>query len=254
MYNVPDKTRLFGKKLVHFPECPSTNTEAIRFTESDGICHGAVFICDHQSGGRGQAGNRWESEPGKNLTFSIVLENPVEPENHFFLNVFLSLAIAKCLNQITGKLFQVKWPNDLMAGGKKIGGILIENSVMGKAIRYSVAGIGLNVNQERFNFSAATSLFLFTGKKFKTEELLGDLLASIETEFSRLRGKDFPGLKGEWLDHLYLFNTRHQFFKDGEPFEGVITGIDHHGRLEMEVNSVTRYFNFKEIDFSKSEF
>lgn len=250
MYNVPDKTRLFGKKLVHFHECPSTNTEAIRFTESNGICHGAVFICDQQSAGRGQAGNRWETEPGKNLTFSIVIENPVEPESHFFLNIFLSLAIVKCLNKVSGKSFQVKWPNDLMASGKKLGGILIENTILGKSIRYSVAGIGLNVNQINFSSPAATSLILNTGREFKTNNLLEDLLVSIEAEFVRLKNKEFATLQSEWLEHLYLLNTPHRFIKDGESFEGVITGIDQLGRLEMKVDSVIRYFNFKEIIFS----
>ena len=250
MYNIPDKTQLFGKKLVHFPECPSTNTEAIRFTESSGICHGAVFICDHQSAGRGQAGNRWETEPGKNLTFSIVLENPVEPDNHFFLNIFLSLAIAKYLNKVTGMQFHVKWPNDLMAGGKKIGGILIENTVLGKSIRYSVAGIGLNVNQTKFNAPAATSLFSYTGREFETNKLFADLLVSIEAEFIRLKNKEFAKLQAEWLNHLYLLNTPHQFSKDGKSFEGVITGIDRLGRLEVKVDSGIRYYNFKEIIFS----
>lgn len=254
LYNIPEETRQFGKKTVHFHECPSTNTEAIRFTEINGIHHGAVFICDHQSAGRGQAGNRWESEPGQNLTFSIVLENPVEPESHFYLNIFLSLALTKSLNQITGRELQIKWPNDLMAAGKKIGGILIENTIQGKLIRYSVAGIGLNVNQTHFNFPSATSLSLLTGTTFKKDALLEKILIAMEAEFSRLKRKDFSGLLADWLQHLYLLNKPHQFLKGEETFEGVITGIDRHGRLEMKINSVTHYFNFKEIIFSSSEF
>jgi BirA family biotin operon repressor/biotin-[acetyl-CoA-carboxylase] ligase len=250
LYNIPEETRQFGKKTVHFHECPSTNTEAVRFTEINGIHHGAVFICDHQSAGRGQAGNRWESEPKKNLTFSIVLENPVEPENHFYLNIFLSLALSRCLSQHTGREVQVKWPNDLMAGGKKLGGILIENTIQGKIIRYSVAGIGLNVNQTLFNIPSATSLALLTGTNFEKDVLLESLLMAMEVEFNRLKKNDFPGLLADWLKHLYLLNRPHQFFKDGKAFEGIITGIDQQGRLEMRINTATYYFNFKEIIFS----
>ena len=249
LYNSPQETRLFGKKLVFFPECSSTNTEAFRFTESQGIIHGAVVICDDQYAGRGQAGNSWHSAPGQNLTFSLILEDPISPDRQFFLNIFLTVALAKTLSQISGTAVQVKWPNDLMVDGRKIGGILIENAVQGNKIRYAVLGIGLNINQTSFGDLRATSLALLTDKSFNLQEIFKTLLVSIEHEFERMKSGQHNQLKEEWLKFLYLRGTLHSFKTPGGSFQGIVEGIDEHGRLLVADGEDLRVFNFKEIIF-----
>lgn len=249
LYNSPQETRLFGKKLVFFPECSSTNSEAFRFTESQGIIHGAVVICDNQYAGRGQAGNTWLSAPGENLTFSLILEDPISPDRQFFLTIFLTVALAKTLSHISGTAVQVKWPNDLIVNGKKIGGILIENAVQGSRIRYSVLGIGLNINQTSFGELPATSLALLTAKSFNLQEIFDTLLVSIEHEFERMKSGLHLQLKEEWLKLLYLRGISHSFKTPEGSFQGVVEGIDDHGRLIVADGQEFRVFNFKEIIF-----
>lgn len=208
-----------------------------------------VVICDHQSAGRGQAGNFWESERGQNLTFSLVLENPISSEQSFFLNIFLSLAIAKTLKRITNLDVQVKWPNDLMIGHKKIGGLLIESVIQGNRIRYAVLGIGLNVNQDQFKIDSASSLSLLTGRKFHLDELFSEILISIENHFDKLKANQNESMKQEWLQHLYLNGVKHRYKRGEDTFEGIIQGIDDHGRLMLLSNGQIHIFNFKEIIF-----
>jgi len=249
LYNSPKETRLFGKKINFLPECSSTNTEAIRFISEQGIIHGMVVICGHQSAGRGQAGNVWESEPGKNLTFSLVLENPINSEQSFYLNIFLSLAIAKALKSITNLNVQVKWPNDLMVGNKKIGGLLIESAIQGNRLRYAVLGIGLNVNQVSFKIDSASSLSSLTGKTFSLNEIFSEVLLSIEKHFELLKANENELLKQEWLEYLYLRGVKHLYKKGQQTFEGIIQGIDDHGRLMLQSEGQIQVFNFKEITF-----
>ena len=249
LYTVPKETRIIGKKLVYIPECSSTNSEALRFTDEQGIQDGMVVICRHQFAGRGQAGNRWEAEPGKNLTFSVVLENPSDIDRQFHLNIAVSVALAQTIEKISGKQVQVKWPNDLIISGNKLGGILIENVLRGNKIRYSVIGIGLNINQGHFEIPNVTSLYLLSGINFDLNSLLADLLKELELFIDKLKSREFEWLKKEWLARLYLLNTPYYFKAGTETFLGMITGIDEVGKLEVMVDGRRRYFNFKEISF-----
>ena len=110
-----------------------------------------VVIAENQFAGRGQRGNSWVSEPGKNLTFSFLKRNlTLNPQNHFILNMGVSLALHDALSAIGVPGLTIKWPNDIMSGNSKICGILIENLISGAQIRHSIIGIGLNVNQTNF--------------------------------------------------------------------------------------------------------
>lgn len=249
MYTVPKETRFIGKKLIYLPECSSTNSEALRFTDEQGIQDGLVIVCHDQFAGRGQSGNKWISEPGKNLTFSVVFENPVSPDRQFYLNIAASLASAKTIQKLSDSKTQIKWPNDLLVDNNKIGGILIENVLRGNMIRYSVVGIGLNINQTTFDQHEATSFSILTGRFFELNDVLSELLLSLELEIDRLRGQEFSSLKSEWMNQLYLLGREHQFRTADQTFIGVIRGIDEAGRLELVVDGEKRRFSFKEISF-----
>ena len=147
-----------------------------------------------QTAGRGQAGNGWESEEGKNLLCSILLP----PRKELFdLNVLTAVAVQRLL----GKGFTIKWPNDIYYGDKKIAGILIENAILGNEVKYSIAGIGLNVNQTTFLSSAPNpvSLKLISGKEMAIDALMQALMNQIEA----LEATDEAQIWAYYRDHLY---------------------------------------------------
>jgi len=241
-----------GHSLVFMPECHSTNDEASRLIQNSNVLEGTVVITNNQTAGRGQRGNTWISEAGKNLTFSILIKPSfLLMKDQFYLNVAFSLGLFDYLSEALDAEVKIKWPNDILVKGKKICGILIENYVQGHNIQHSIVGIGLNVNQNSHASVYATSMSLETGNDFKLEEVLPNLLVFLETRFLQLRSKNFKKLNDDYLASLYWIGEKHLFEKEDEIFEGEITGIDPFGKLRINVNGTTEYFEVKEIQFLK---
>ena len=154
-----------------------------------------------QTAGRGQTGNGWESEQGKNLLCSILLPPRA---NLFELNVITSVAVHRMINcqlSIVNSQLTIKWPNDIYYGDKKIAGILIENAILGSEVTYSIAGIGLNVNQTTFLSSAPNpvSLKLISGKETEIDALMQALMEEIEA----VEAMDEAQVWAYYRDHLY---------------------------------------------------
>ena len=247
MYTVPRNTRLLGKNLIFRPEVPSTNTLAIEFAKGGEIQDGTVVITANQSAGKGQSGTIWSSEPSRNLTFSIYLERPLAAADAFLLNIIASLSITDLCTALGISGVQVKWPNDVLVSGKKISGILCENSIQGEQVRYAVIGIGLNVNQTTFNGFAATSLAIESVDTFQLNDIFHLLMECVEVRLDQLRSGAHGPLRMEWLRSLFLFQTPHTFTTPNGPLAGTITGIDPSGRLMIETDHGTRIFGPKEI-------
>ena len=151
-----------------------------------------------QTAGRGQAGNGWESEEGKNLLCSVLVESrKSKVERPFYLNVLVSVAVQRLL----GEGFTIKWPNDIYWGDKKVAGILIENAILGNEVKYSIAGIGLNVNQTTFLSSAPNPISLkqISGKETDIDALMQALMAQIEA----LEAMDEAQVWAYYREHLY---------------------------------------------------
>src|SRR5665648_1178797 len=137
---------IIGSKLYFFENLPSTNTYAAKLLKKNKLPEGTVVYTNYQSAGRGQTGNIWESEDGKNLLVSIVLfPSFIIPACQFLISITLSLGICDFLKRYIPAC-AIKWPNDIYVNNDKIAGILIENSVMEGVIESSIAGIGLNIN------------------------------------------------------------------------------------------------------------
>ncbi len=167
---------------------------------------------DFQSAGRGQAGNSWESAPGKNLLCSVLMsyQPSAISRQPFYLNVLVSVAVHKVIRSVlcqrsglcsVSEAVSIKWPNDIYCGDKKIAGILIENAILGSEVTYSIAGIGLNVNQTTFLSSAPNpvSLKLISGKETDIDTLMQALMAQIEA----LEAMDEAQVWAYYRDHLY---------------------------------------------------
>lgn len=258
MYKIHPKTLFVGQKTQYLPSCQSTNDEASALiaqygTRNETLSEGLLIVTDHQTMGRGQRGNEWESQRGQNLTFSLILKPSfLPPTDQFWLNMAVSLGIHDVLHPLTGDRLRTKWPNDVYAGDRKLGGVLIENTLQGSSIAWSVVGIGLNVNQLQFQYSTATSLQqlapLPTG--YDLPGLLERLCLSIEQRYLQLRSGQRDALKTNYLQTLYRYQETHSFISAGRAFQGTIIGVDATGRLAIAENNRVRYFGFKEVSFA----
>jgi BirA family biotin operon repressor/biotin-[acetyl-CoA-carboxylase] ligase len=252
MYKIPDKTVLIGKKIISLPECESTNSLMVSMSQRGGLEEGTVIIAENQTRGRGQAGNQWTTEPGVNLTFSVLLKPLfLEPAQQFYLNMAIGLAICHAISDSISDKVWLKWPNDVMVAGKKVCGILIENQIQGQVLSQSVAGIGVNVNQTVFEWPQATSMKLLNGAELDKAKIFETILIRMEAYYNLLLKKKFDALKTEYSSVLYWKEEEHGFESNGDSFNGKILGIDEVGRLLVDIGTEVRSFNFKEIKFIK---
>ncbi len=251
MYKILANTIFLGKDVHFLPECHSTNDTALKMVRERIAKEGTIVICENQTQGKGQRGNTWISEPGKNLTFSLVLSPSfLDISEQFYLNMTVSNSIRKLLQEYIPSL-QVKWPNDLVVPGfGKIGGILIENTFSSEGWENAVVGIGLNVNQLNFNASGATSLSLLTGNQFDLEELFRLLVTQLEQGYILLKKGKWKEIKAEYLHNLFLKDRESKFSSEGKEFFGIITGVSQEGKLEISLqNGDQVLFGLKEVSF-----
>ncbi len=250
MYKTSENTLFIGKNLVHVPTCGSTNDLAISLLQQSKAVEGTVVITDHQTAGRGQRGNQWQAEPLQNLTFSIVLKPVFLPvKDQFYLTICTALAICDYLYAKALPVVKIKWPNDILYQKKKICGILIENQIQGQGIVSSIIGIGINVKQQIFQSSMATSLYNLTKQDYNLSEELLHLFSHLEARYLMLRSGKKSELMQNYLDHLFQINETHTYQSKNGLFKGVILGIDEWGKLRVETDDGVQPFDLKEISY-----
>lgn len=251
MYNISANTIFTGKTLVYLPTCHSTNEHAGQLLTEGNPLEGTLIITPEQTAGKGQRGSRWEAEPGKNLTFSLIFRPVFLPVNlQFYLNIITALAVRQTSAEFLQADVKVKWPNDIYLNDKKICGILIQNSIQKNNLSTSIIGIGLNVNQTVFSDKKAFSMQNYAGKEFSVETVLEVLLEKIEQNYLKLKEGNFSELKERYLLHLYRRGEEHLYTSQGETFKGTITNVDESGLLLIDTENGLRSFNFKEVQFS----
>ena len=220
--------------------------------EKMGLSEGTVFLAYEQTSGRGQQNNSWESAPNENLLFSVVL-SPVflEIRRQFMISKVVALGIYKALNKYVDSL-KIKWPNDIYAGNRKLGGILIENSIMSGLLKSSIVGIGLNVNQTIFYSNAPNpvSLKMLTNQHYDSEIILTEILSGIDWYYTLLRNGEEEAIDREFISALYRINEKHFFKAEDAVFEGEILGVNEIGQLLIRKNDgEVLDFHFKEVEF-----
>lgn len=233
----------------------STNSYLKQLTVKKQVENFSVVFAEEQISGRGQIGTIWESDRGKNLTFSIIIQiENLKIVDQFYLCMAVSLGILQVLKAETPAKLSIKWPNDILAENNKLVGILIENVLSGNNIKHSIVGVGLNVNQQEFskNLLNVTSLKNISGIHFDRDELLLKIIKSIKYFTGYLERNDFKTLKKMYLESLYKFQTPAMFEdKSGTIFLGKIITVSEDGKLVIELeNETTREFNLKEIKFA----
>lgn len=225
---------------------------------------GIVVVCSEaQTKGRGQRGNSWESERGKNLTFSVVC-HPVslEASEQFVLSQSMALSILDTLIAVhleqasIGKkhngVFSVKWPNDIYYGDRKICGTLIECDLCGKMVSNCIIGSGLNVNQSEF-FSDApnpVSLYQIYNEEFDLKTLLKEICERFEHYLHKIDAGDFQYIRDRYIQHLYRHDGLFPYRDKNGLFLAKIKGIENSGRLVLETEEGDeRRYEFKEVSF-----
>ncbi|MCF0159357.1 MAG: biotin--[acetyl-CoA-carboxylase] ligase [Bacteroidaceae bacterium] len=238
-------------ELVYLPETDSTNNEVIRYSSSKEM----TLVCtDFQSQGRGQRGNSWESELGQNLLFSfLIYPDYVAADEQFVLSQAVSLAIQQTLSLILpADELSIKWPNDIYWKDKKLGGILIENSLVGNRIERSVLGIGLNVNQRVFTSDAPNpvSLRQITGQPFDRMQLLLKIAGQFRCYLDMLKRGDREPVAHAYFGHLYRKQGFHLFRDAVGEFEACIREVERTGHLVLaDRTGRVRKYAFKEVGF-----
>lgn len=238
--------------FIHIEETESTNNYLQKLTASEELADETIVLADFQTAGRGQSGNSWESESGKNITFSILFYPKQLPANQpFIIAEIAALFIKRTLDKFVSGI-TVKWPNDIYWEDRKICGILVENILSGGLIRNSVIGAGVNLNQEVFCSNAVNPISLkqITGKAYDRLEVLAMLRLSFHEIRSQLETKGAGFIHHEYTNSLY---RREGFYpyrdKNGE-FKASIHHIELSGHLVLErENGDLSEYAFKEVSF-----
>lgn len=243
---------IIGSVLIYHLNLTSTNSEASLLIKNGDPAEGTVIYTDFQTAGKGQPGNRWESEKGKNLLLSIILY-PVSvlPEEQFLISMMVSLGLCDLLDNYSN-INKIKWPNDIYAGDGKIAGILIENTIIGGNIGSTVVGTGLNVNQTDFtgNIPNPVSIKRITGKNADRDKVMHELLAALDKRYKQLLYGNRENLRDEYISRLYRFGEWHKFKSGKNSFSGRIAGVTASGKLRIEKrNSNVTEFGFREVDY-----
>ena len=242
-------TRFIGSQVIYLPKCHSTNDLAAEFIREGKSKEGLIIISDYQSSGRGQGNNTWDSEDGKNLTFSIILTPQLlKAHKNFMLGMAVIVGIYDGLDSLPLPGIRIKWPNDIYYDNKKLGGILIENIVRKSHIGASVAGIGINVNQERFTLPKAISLRQIRRTDTDREKLFESIIYAVDHRYGQLHDHQFYNLRKDYNRALYRIHENCRF-RAGEEFTGRISGVDDFGRLIVATGNGSRAFDAKEIEY-----
>ncbi|MDF1673396.1 MAG: biotin--[acetyl-CoA-carboxylase] ligase [Vicingaceae bacterium] len=241
---------IIGNKLIHLPSIDSTNVylkELISDTKNE--AEGIVIVADEQLYGVGQRGNKWESEAGLNLTFSILLKPNLNIDNQFDISKIVSIALIEFFHHY-GVIAKIKWPNDIYVGNEKIGGMLIENAIRDGKVVSSIVGIGLNINQQEFNINILnpTSLKLQTNDSYKLKETLKQVLNFIDSHYLKFKTTNVD-IEELYLKYLYRFNELNDFEIEGKTTSATIVGINKTGKLQIKVNNEIKSFGLKEVKF-----
>lgn len=209
-----------------------------------------VYACE-QTAGRGQRGNVWQSQAGENLLASIVVRPVALPvHSQFALSQAIALAVRAAMGYMNVDT-QLKWPNDVYVGGRKLAGILVELDCCGALVEQAVIGLGLNVNQEHFTpmEKVPVSMKMLTGETYDVDEVLGVLLDSFSYYYSLLESGNYSLLAADYKAHLLGYNKVMRYRDAVTEFDARIVDVYSNGHLCLQcTDGSTRIYAFKEVE------
>lgn len=249
---------MLSDKIIHISSCDSTNTSIAQLNtekalrDGIGLPEGTILRADFQSAGKGQRGNSWESEDGKNLLFSLLLTPSfIKANQQFYISQAVALGITKALNKYTNGI-SIKWPNDIYWENEKICGILIENVLEGSSIGRSICGIGININQTSFRSNAPNPISLrqITEKEYNLDILLNEIADNIMYFYALLKEDQTEIIRQTYRNNLFRKEGFHLFNDGNSDFKAKIKNIEESGILILESeNGIDKRFAFKEVRY-----
>ncbi len=245
-----------NSEILWLDEVDSTNRFLVEKAKNDdALPNGFVVVAEHQTVGKGQGTNRWESEAEKNLLFSLLLKpDDVHASEQFIISQIVALGLRETVEAFLSCKVSVKWPNDIYVGDKKIAGILIENRLQGARITQSIVGVGLNVNQRAFVSDAPNpvSMCQIADLEFDRQQILTKFLQRVEEYFADLTTEKRQAIANSYLKNLYRSDGFYWFEDDvNGRFSARIADVLPNGHLVLErKNDAQRYvYAFKEVRF-----
>lgn len=238
-------------KIIRFDEIDSTNSFLHGYHEGDDV-ETVVAVAEYQTAGRGQGSNRWESERGKNLTFSVrTYPKGVAAREQYLLSMCIALAVRDTLSEYAEGM-TVKWPNDIYWNDRKISGTLIETTMSGKQLRICIFGTGININQQQFRSDAPNpvSLWQIVGHDTDRDEVLQEVLRNLEQNLQLLAEGQAEQIHRRYMDCLYRRDGSYEYRDKDGPFMARIETVERDGHLVLrtDTNELRRYA-FKEVTF-----
>lgn len=240
-------------KRILLASVDSTNNEARRrLDNNDELPEISVIIADEQTSGRGQRGNSWEAEAGKNLLFSIVCHPDfLKASEQFVLSQAIALAVALTVNEVVvTDECRVKWPNDIYIGNKKVSGTLIECDLRGSNIETCIIGTGININQEVFHSDAPNpvSMAQIAGKEFDREAILSQILGRFINIYDVIRQGDADAVRRLYKVWLYRKSGFYKYADANGEFLAEIADVEKTGHLVLRLeNGELRRYEFKDV-------
>ena len=246
-----DVKSTIGQPFIELPVVESTNIYAMDHLQANLAAHGVVYFAHAQTKGKGQHGKRWETEAGKNLTMSVILDcSFLSLLNQFPLSVMVAVSFHDLVSKYAHEETFIKWPNDLYWRDRKAGGILIENQVRGNHWLGSVVGIGLNLNQTAFPvmLKNPVSLKQITGKQHEPINMAKEFCAFLEIRYQQLKNGDFEGLLKHYNKYLYKVGQQARLQYQSKAFDCIIKGVGADGELKVQ-NGLKDSFQFGEVEW-----
>ncbi len=237
-----------GLHSLFVDQTDSTNTALKLWLEREALPEGACVFTHFQTAGRGQENAVWESQPAQNLLISYLFYPQfLSIQEQVWLNICACLAVQKTVKALSGQPTYIKWPNDIFVDHHKIAGILIENVIQGSKIKYSIVGIGLNLNQSQFSTAQASSVKNVSGLTQDLGAARLELNKHFTESYRMLKGKQWSYFWDNYHSHLYAKGQSAVFESQGQQFTGEIMGIDKKGRLHILTEDEVRSFANKEV-------
>lgn len=232
------KGTIFSKRIHHYYKIGSTNSEAMK-AAAEGAPEGSVFLAEEQLAGRGRGAHSWHSARSAGIYCSVILRPPMPPSDALLLSLAAGLAVRAAVVEVGPAAVDLKWPNDLLAGGKKFCGILTEMNAEATRVRHLVVGVGINVNQVKFPAELreiATSLRMETGTEWSRVELCAALLKSLHREYRSLLGEGAEvraSVLKRFEENSSSVRGRSIRVDENGALEGITEGLDAGGFLQV---------------------
>ena len=248
------KTRIIGKRIIHYQETDSTNTSALQCAV-EGCQEGTVIIADSQSKGRGREDRDWHSPPGTGIYMSVILYPRISLKGLPRITLVAAVAVAEALKSTAHIRVKIKWPNDLLLNNRKICGILTELCSLGNEINAVIVGIGINVNTPAGMFPAdiadiASSILIETKEKFPLSEIIKSVIEYFDRYYAIFIEGGFESILSMWKDYSNIVGRKIQVKQSGTAVTGTVIDIDMDGALLVQDdNGVIQTIYFGEVSY-----